>query len=220
MNVLPTNTAEATQANPCQWTLDQARTSASSSAAQGAPWLNAFGSTLSIVPVLSFVVPLNTAVLVVIFRRGLAVPVAIALDRWLGTGPMFGGHPLRSLSVQLPMVQILALPAVILVHIVNPALVPATFAAIGGAHFLPYAWLHRTRIYLFLGLAISLGSWAVTIGFGEDAYRFVLIWWPLCYAVGAGLLLRRHRKMHPRSLDEAGASAKASIPEASGRSAT
>jgi hypothetical protein len=137
--------------------------------------------------------------------------------RWLGTGPLPTSHPLRSLSIQLAMVRILALPAVILMYTVNPAVVPATFAAIGGAHFLPYVWLHRTRIYLFLGLAISLGSWGVTIGFGEDAYRLVLIWWPLCYAVGAGLLLRRHHKMHPSNLCPVGPGATASTPAAPSR---
>ena len=34
----------------------------------------------------------------------------------------------------------------------HPALVPAAFAAIGGGHFLPYAWLHRTRLYVALGV--------------------------------------------------------------------
>jgi hypothetical protein len=216
LNVSPTDTSQAGNAAPCQWTVDEARTSASSSAAQGAPWLIAFGFTLTLTAVLSFVVPLKTVVLAVIFQGGLAVPLAFALERWLGTGPMSTRHPLRPLSIQLAMVQTLALPAVILMYAVNPALVPATFAAIGGAHFLPYAWLHRTRIYLFLGLAISLGSWGLTVALGEDAYRFVLIWWPLCYAVGAGLLLRRHHKMNPRSLYNAGPSATPSTPATPG----
>jgi hypothetical protein len=93
----------------------------------------------------------------------------------------------------MAMVQIVALPAVILMYTERPELVPATFAAIGGAHFLPYVWLHRTRIYLVLALTVSLGSWLITGLGGDHAYRLVLIWWPLCYAVAAVLLLRRHR---------------------------
>lgn len=220
MNPLPPDISHAAHASAGQRSLEEARKSASSSAAQGAPWLIAFGTTLALTAALSFVVPLNTAVLVVLFQGGLAVPLAFALERWLGTGPMPSGHPLRSLSIQLAMVQILALPAVILMYTVNPALVPATFAAIGGAHFLPYVWLHQTRIYLFLGLAVSLGSWGLTIGFGEDAYRFVLLWWPLCYAVGAALLLRRYRDMERRSLNADGPALTASTPSAPGRSAS
>jgi hypothetical protein len=185
------------------WTVDEARRTASATAAQGAAWLIAFGITLSVVAVLSFVLPLRAAVLAAVFQGGVALPLAFALERVLGSGPMAADHPLRSLSVQLAMVQILALPAVILMYSVRPDLVPATFAAIGGAHFLPYVWLHRTRIYLVLALAVSLGSWLITGFGGEHAYRLVLVWWPLCYAVGAVLLLRRHRAAvldaHPNS---------------------
>lgn len=183
--------------------MDEARRTASSTAAQGAPWLIAFCLTLTVVAVLSFVVPVEVAVLAAVFQGGLALPLAFALERVLGSGPMAPDHPLRSLSVQLAMVQIVALPAVILMYTQRPELVPATFAAIGGAHFLPYVWLHRTRIYLVLALAVSLGSWVITGLGGDDAYRLVLVWWPLCYAVAAVLLLRRHTASHAAHQREA-----------------
>src|SRR4051812_3298337 len=186
------------------WTVDEARRTASATAAQGAAWLIAFGVTLSLVAVLSFVLPVRAAVLAAVFQGGVALPLAFALERVLGSGPMAADHPLRSLSVQLAMVQILALPAVILMYSERPELVPATFAAIGGAHFLPYVWLHRTRIYLALALAVSLGSWVITGSGGDRAYRLVLIWWPLCYAVAAVLLLRRHRARSHEAAANAG----------------
>ncbi|MFT4471657.1 DUF7010 family protein [Arthrobacter sulfonylureivorans] len=49
------------------------------------------------------------------------------------------------------------------------------FTAIGGAHFLPYVWLHQTKIYLYLALGVSLGSWAITLAGGEGAYRWVMV---------------------------------------------
>lgn len=180
-----------------EWTVDEARRTASGTAAQGVAWLVAFGLTLSAAAVLSFFLRLEIAVLVALFQGGVALPLAFALERRIGTGPMAADHPLRSLSIQLAMVQTVALPAVIMMYMQNPALVPATFAAIGGAHFLPYVWLHRTRIYLFLALAISLGSWAITLAGGDSAYRFVMIWWPVCLFTGAALLWRRHRELHP-----------------------
>src|SRR6476620_8105334 len=149
------------------WTVDEARTTASGTAALGSAWLLAFGLTISAAAVLSFFLPLEIAVLVVLFQGGAALPIAFALERRLGSGPMAADHPLRSLSVQLAMVQMVALPASIMMYQSNPALVPATFAAVGGAHFLPYVWLHRTRIYLVLALAVSLGSWAI-MGIGGD----------------------------------------------------
>lgn len=176
------------------WTVDEARSTASGTAAHGVAWLLAFTATLTVTAALSFLLPVEIAVLVALFQGGVALPVAFALERRLGTGPMAPDHPLRSLSVQLAMVQIVALPAVILMYQVEPAYVPATFAAIGGAHFLPYVWLHRTGIYLVLALAVSLGSWAITVAGGADAWRWVLVWWPACYLVAAAALWRTHRR--------------------------
>jgi hypothetical protein len=176
------------------WTVDEARSTASSTAAAGTAWLLAFAATLTVTAVLSFVLPMEAAVLVALFQGGVALPVAFALEKRLGAGPMADDHPLRSLSVQLAMVQIVALPAVILMYTVHPAYVPATFAAIGGAHFLPYVWLHRTRIYLVLALAVSLGSWAITLTGGEHGWQLVLLWWPACYLAAATALWRTHRQ--------------------------
>ena len=64
--------------------------------------------------------------------------------------------------------------------------------------------LHRTRIYLVLALAVSLGSWVITGSGGDHAYRLVLIWWPLCCAVAAVLLLRRHRARSHEAAANAG----------------
>jgi hypothetical protein len=183
-----------TQLSTTQWTVDEARRTASATAAYGAAWLFAFTLTLAATAVASFFLPLEIAVLVALFQGGVALPLAFALEKRIGSGPMAGDHPLRSLSIQLAMVQTIALPAVIMVYSVNPALVPATFAAIGGAHFLPYVWLHRTKLYLVLAIAISLGSWAIMIIGGDAAWRGVLIWWPLCLGVAGVILLRKHRK--------------------------
>ena len=154
--------------------MNEARTTASATAAQGAAWLIAFGITLSIAAVFSFLLPLaEVAVLVAVFQGGVALPLAFALERRLGTAPMAQDHPLRSLSVQIAMVQIVALPAVIMMYTQNPALVPAVFAAIGGAHFLPYVWLHQTKISsvwrsAWLGqLGHHTGRWRGSLSMGD-----------------------------------------------------
>lgn len=179
------------------WTVDEARRSASATAAQGSAWFFAFATTLTIAFVLSLFLPLDIAVLVVLFQGGVALPLAFALEARVGTGPMAKDHPLRSLSVQLAMVQIVALPAVIMMYTVSPALVPATFASIGGAHFLPYVWLHRSRVYLFVALVVSIGSWAIMLIGGDEAYRAVLVLWPLTYLVAGVVLLKKHRALYP-----------------------
>jgi hypothetical protein len=180
-------------------TVNEARRSASASAAAGAPWLIAYGLTLSVVAVLSFVLDTRAAALATLFQGGVALPLAFALERRLGQGSMAADHPLRSLSVQLAMVQIVALPAVIMLYPDHPELVPAALAAVGGAHFLPYVWLHETRIYLVLAIAVSLVSWVLSGVFGADAHRAVLVWWAACYVLAAVALLRLARRRTERT---------------------
>ncbi len=163
------------------------------SAAHGAPWLIAYGSTLAVTAAVSFSSSVKVSALVALFQGGIALPVAFLLERRLGAGPLAKDHPMVSLVVQMAMVQVLALPAALLMYTAKPEFVPATFAAIAGGHFLPYIWLHKTRIYLTLGLAVSLGSWLLTGLVQDRPDRAVLVWWSACYIVAAVLLLRLDR---------------------------
>jgi hypothetical protein len=169
--------------------LDIARSDATRSSGGGIAFLLAYGTTLLVASLLAFVLPVAIAALVILFQVGVALPLAFALERRLGFPPMAADNPLRALSVQMALVQMVALPAVILVYTPNPAYVPAVFAAIGGGHFLPYAWLHRTRLYVALGVAISLGSLLLTALLGAGAFPYVPLFWSACLWTAA-LLLR------------------------------
>ena len=170
------------------------RQTASASAAHGAPWLLAYGTTLAVTAVIAFSVSVEVAAAATLLQGGVALPLAFFLERVLGSGPLDKAHPLATLIVQMAMVQILALPAVLLMYDANPVHVPATFAAIAGGHFLPYMWLHRTRLYLALGLAVSLGSALLAVSIDGRSDRAVLVWWSACYFVAAPLLLRLDRQ--------------------------
>jgi hypothetical protein len=71
------------------------------------------------------------------------------------------------------LVQIVALPAVILVYVFVPAYVPAVFAAIVGAHLLPYAWLHKSRLYIVLGLLISFVPYLLAMILRETSFHVI-----------------------------------------------
>ena len=174
--------------------LSDARASASASSAVGAPWLLAFSGSIAVVAALSFVLAPRPTALVTLFQGGVALPVAFALERRMGTGTLSKEHPLWSLAMQMMFVQIVALPAVIMLYPDRPELVPAALAAVAGAHFLPYSWLHSTPVYTWLAIALSLGSWALAGLVSDAPQRAVLIWWALCYAAAAVLLLREHRR--------------------------
>jgi hypothetical protein len=170
--------------------LDEARRDVSAASAGGAPFLICFGLTLLACAALSFVVPRSTAALLVIFQGAVALPASFLLERRMGHARMAPDNPLRPLSVQLAMSQVLALPAVILVYSLNPGGVPLVMAAIAGGHFLPYAWLQRTSVYVGLAVAVSGGALALQIGLGRVAFPYVLVWMTACYWIAAPLVYR------------------------------
>jgi hypothetical protein len=170
--------------------LNWALNDVSASSAGGAPFLIAFGVTLCATALLSFFVPLEAAALVAMFQGSAALPLAFWLERRLGAGPMAADNPLRPLSVQLAIFHIVALPAVIVAFSYDPVTVPLALAAIGGGHFLPYAWLHRTRLYLILGIAISAGAFGLQLALRSAAFPYVLLYMSAVYWLMAPLVYR------------------------------
>jgi hypothetical protein len=64
-------------------------------------------------------------------------------------------------------------------------------AAIGGGHFLPDAWLHRKRLYLILGVAISAGAFGLQLALRSGAFPYVLLYMSAVYWLMAPLVYRR-----------------------------
>jgi hypothetical protein len=170
--------------------LGRAFTEVSASSAGGAPFLIAYGATFLLTAVMSFFVPKPTAAVIAMFQGGLALPLAFWLERRLGTGRMEPGNPLKALSIQMAISQGLALPLLILVYSMNPGGIPLAMAALGGVHFLPYAWLHRTRLYTALAFTIALGAFGLQLSLGASAFSYILLFVALAYAVTAPLVYR------------------------------
>jgi len=132
---------------------------------------------------------------VAMFQGGAALPLAFWLERRLAKGRMEKANPLHSLSGLLAMSQALTLPALIVAYSMNPASVPVVLAAIGGGHFLPYAWLHRTRIYSIFAFSVSFGSFAIQLAFPQIAFHAILFFIAVVYLATAPLTLRQARKL-------------------------
>jgi hypothetical protein len=69
-------------------------------------------------------------------------------------------------------------------------------AGVGAAHFLPYTWLQRTRLYIVLALAASIGPFALTIALKGAAAPWVLLYLAGAYIAIAALVYRRVRIRH------------------------
>ena len=131
--------------------------------------------------------------LAVMFQGAVALPMAFGLQKLLGFPAGHPENPLTSLSVYLAMTQTVAIPAAVLTYVQTPTLVPAVFAAIVGAHFLPYAWLQQTRVYIALSVSVSLGSWLIMAILGGEGYRIVPWFVGASLLVGAVVLLLGQR---------------------------
>ena len=177
------------------WDLDRARREVSQSSAGGAPFLICFGTSLLICAIAWFFLPLKQAALAVMFQGGLALPTAFMLERKMAWGPMTRENPLNTLSVQLAMSQIVAFPIVIAMFDLRPGAVPLAMASIAGGHFLPYAWLQRTNVYVWLAVAVSAGALGLQMALGVRAFPFVLVHMTLCYWIGAVLVYRAARQL-------------------------
>lgn len=170
--------------------LKQAFAEVSASSAGGAPFLIAYGATFIITGILSYLLPEETTALIAMFQGVVALPVAFRLERWMGQGRMSANNPLRALSVQLAVSQALALPALIVVFNLNPRAIPVILAGLGGVHFLPYAWLHRTKVYVALGIAVSLGAFGLQLLLGSTAFHINLLYVGIVYWLAAPLVYR------------------------------
>jgi len=177
------------------WTVDRALDEVSASSAGGAPFLIAFGLTLFLAAVASFFIPVKIAAWVVLFQGNLALPLAFWLERVMSSGRMSPDNPFKPLSVLMAFSQIVGLPAVFLAFNLHPAYVPTALAAVGGAHFLPYAWLHRTRIYTVVGIAVSIGAFAIAMVAKRQSFPWVLFYMSLVYWVAAPWLVLHARRL-------------------------
>ncbi|MEZ5317178.1 MAG: hypothetical protein R2752_07220 [Vicinamibacterales bacterium] len=176
-------------------TMDGAFDEVSAASAGGAPFLICFGATLAVAGLSWFVLPVEVAALVVMFQGGVALPAAFWLERRMGRARMSAANPLKALSVQLALSQMVAFPLVIVVYSLRPGGVPLAMAAIAGAHFLPYAWLQRTSIYAVLAVSVSAGAFVLQVALGALAFPAILFFLTACYWTAAPLLVRHARRL-------------------------
>lgn len=154
----------------------------------GFPFLLVMGLAWLVGGALSYWVPIRFAPWIYPCLGGLAVPFAIALERRLGYVPAADPDPLLPLTLQLLFVQIVAFPAILLVWDEDPAFMPVAFAAIVGAHFIPFTWVYQTSVYIGLGIVVALGPFALAVLVGEAVLHYTGFFVGAALLVGAALV--------------------------------
>jgi len=163
--------------------IDQVRRHGILSSRAGAPFLAVYGVAWLVAAVLTFWVPREYAPWCYPLLGLPAAPIAIALERRVGFVRAMSPDPLLPLTLQLLFVQIVAFPAILLVWDTAPAYMPVAFAAVVGAHFLPFQWVYRTPIYGVLAVAVAVGPFLLALVTGQRSLHFT------GFFVGAALLV-------------------------------
>lgn len=172
-----------------------ARSEVTAHSAGGAPFLFAFGTSLLATALLGLDWPVRTTALVLLLQGNVALPLAFLLERFLSWGRMSPGNPLKPLSVCLAMAQIAMLPVALLAFMLAPWSTGAAMGAIAGGHFVPYAWLQRTRTYAVLGAVVSVGTFLLTMTLKEQALLPTLVLMGVSYWIGGSIILARARRL-------------------------
>ena len=100
--------------------------------------------------------------------------------------------------MQIVFVQIVAFPAILIVWDQKPDYMPAAFAAVVGAHFLPFQWIYRTKLYGILGVVVATGPFVLVILFSEMALHYTGFFVGGVLLIGA-FLVRLHARETWRS---------------------
>lgn len=180
--------------------VNEARDEIVRTSAAGAPFLIAFGATIFLTGLAAFYLPTRTAALILLFQGNAALPLAFWLERRLGRGRMSPGNPLKPLSIQLAMSQIAAFPVIVLAFALAPWSVGAAVGAVAGGHFVPYAWLQQTKIYIVTGTIVSVGSLVITLVLQQSALPWTVLFIAVIYWVSAALLYRHAVRFTGRTM--------------------
>lgn len=158
----------------------------------GAVFLVAYGLTWLACALLWRHISPKNAALVTLFQGMVALPIALGVSAALG---MFddrpGGEMITQLSMLVAMSQLLILPLLIVLHAKkNYTAIPLLFALAGAIHFVPYAWLYQTPIYVIMSVVLAV---ALTVVYSVDKPKTGQLMSPqaasLVCGVTGGLLL-------------------------------
>jgi hypothetical protein len=173
--------------------VDAIRQQAILSSLAGFPFLLVFAVVWIASGMLSYLVPRDVAPGIYLFLGLPATPIAIAVERRIGYVPAAKPDPLLPLTLQILFVQVVAFPAILIVWEAAPQYVPVAFAAVVGAHFLPFQWVYRTRLFGFLGVIVAVGPFVLAVVFGGAAMHYTGFFVGVALLVGA-FVARSHAR--------------------------
>lgn len=148
-------------------------------AQRGYPILVAGSAFFLVLAALGDALPQRILGLVWIFGMMVIFPTGVMLGALLRVNVITRDNPLGTLGGLVAAVQAFFIPVFIVVYQFTPQYLPLAVGLLGGAHFLPYSWIYRSRAYIF----ISLGTGLVSLVAGTLALSSAYTVGPLAIAV-------------------------------------
>lgn len=139
----------------------------------------------------------NTLRIICYFAGGAIIfPLGLLFSKLLNALE-YTDNSLGVLGVILNIIQILFFPLVWGAIFYKIEALPWFLAVISGAHLLPYAWLYRSKTYIFSSIVIAIGSAIIGIRFDSQTYIFIPIFQTVLFLITSfflGLELKNLRK--------------------------
>ena len=152
----------------------------------GFGFLLGYGTTWLIAAALSHRLGERVGTYAALFQGMVGLPFSLGLTAWAAAGPRPEDATLGPLSFYLSMGQLLVLPvAIVLVVHRRHVWAVSLLAVVLAVHFVPYAWLYDTPVYLVVGAVVAVGA-AVLVAAPDEQGRQVT---RICALTGTTLLL-------------------------------
>jgi uncharacterized protein DUF7010 len=165
------------------------------SAKRGYPILVSAAGFFAVIAALGQLLPLRTLGLAWIFGMMVIFPAGVALGRLLNARVITTDNPLGNLGGLVAGTQAFFIPVFIVIYQFVPQYLPLAVGLLGGAHFLPYAWIYRSRAYVFVTVGTCLSALVLGTVFVSAAYTVVPMSMAAVFAVAVFWIVTENRKV-------------------------
>jgi hypothetical protein len=126
---------------------------------------------------------------------GAMLPLAWVFSKVFKTQWVVKNNPLESLGLWLNFAQLFYFPVLVFVLIKKPEYFVMTYVVITGAHFFPYAWYYRTKVFAVAAGVISMGAMVIALFIEHETQLFYLpAFMVVCLMATAILIYRDYKK--------------------------
>jgi uncharacterized protein DUF7010 len=181
-------------------TLTQLQDDIIRSARRGYPILISAAGFFVLMGALEPMLPARILGLAWIFGMMVIFPAGVILGRLVGARVMTTDNPLGTLGGLVAGTQAFFIPVFIVIYQFVPQYLPLAVGLLGGAHFLPYAWIYRSRAYVFVTVGTGMSALVIGTTLVSQAYLAVPLAMAAVFAIAVLWIRRENRQFESRAV--------------------